>query len=215
MDAELVVTTLLLPEFFEVLALCQFKSKWPILTLHLFFAEFLEQWTVNPQLGESNVTTVGVHSGVDQFKLRVLFLDNLLDLLPVNFEFILSFDISLVSDDNWIVEVLLDQKDLAILIKLVLNGLSCFLLSLDITLLNVVIVGKLLLGEGKVSSASDCIVFKFELGGVNTSLLDILDGPLFLLDVVTVEEVRDVEVTVLRGLDLLAEELVFGEVLVG
>jgi hypothetical protein len=88
-------------------------------------------------------------------------------------------------------------------------------LSFDVTLLNVVIVGKLLLGEGKVSSASDCVVFKFELGGVDTSLLDIFDGPLFLFDVVAVEEVGDGEVTVLGGLDLLAEELVFDEVLVG
>lgn len=215
LNAELEVATLLLPEFLEVLALSQFKRKWPLLDLKFIFAQFVEHVSLESQLGESNMAAVGVHSGVNQFEFGVLFLDSLFDLFPVDLEVFLGLNFSLVSDDRWIVEVLFNQNDFAIFVKLVLCSLGSFLLGLSVTLLDVGVVGDVFLGEGFVSSASDCVALEFELGRLGTSIFDVLNGPVGILDVVAVKEVGDGDVTVFGGLDLLAEELVLAEVLVG
>ena len=95
---------------------------------------------LDPQLREGNMTAVGVHSGVNKLQFWEMLLYCFLNLFPVNFEIFASLNLSLVSDDDWVVEVFLDQNYFAVLIVLILLGLCGFFLRLEVSLLDVGVV---------------------------------------------------------------------------
>ena len=163
---------------------------------------------LDPQLREGNMAAVGVHSGVNKLQFWEMLLYCLLNLFPVNFEIFASLNLSLVSDDDWVVEVFLDQNYFAVLIVLILLGLCGFFLRLEVSLLDVGVVWKLFLGKGFVISASHSITLDFKLRRLCTGVFDVFDSAADFFYVVTVEEVGDGDEAVLRGLDLLAEEFV-------
>lgn len=165
---------------------------------------------LNPKLGEGNMTAMRIHSRVNELQLWKVLFDCLLDLLPVNFEIFAGLDLSLVSDDDRVVEVLFDQNNLTVLIVLILLGFGGLFLRLEVALLDVGVVRKLFFGEGFVISASHSVALNFELCGLRTGVLDVFDGAAKFLDVVAVKKVRESDVAVFGGLDLLAEEFVLG-----
>jgi len=77
---------------------------------------------LNPKLGEGNMTAMRIHSRVNELQLWKVLFDCLLNFLPVNFEIFTGLDLSLVSDDDRIVEILFDQNNLTVLIVLILLG---------------------------------------------------------------------------------------------
>ena len=210
LDAELVVASLLLPELLQLFSLSQLEREGSLLNGQLGGAELVQQFALESQLREGDVASVGVHARVDELQFGVRFLDDLLNFLPVDLEVLTFGDLGAVSGDDGIVEILFDEDDLAVLVVLVfLLGFLLLDLSLDVALL------LYLFGERLVVLAADGLSVDFKEGTVFAGSGNVLGGPQSLLDVVAVEEVGDGDVAVLVGLDLLAEELVFGKVLVG
>ncbi len=211
LDAELVVAALLLPELFQVFALSHFKRERSLLNSVSLGAELLEQVLFDPQRRDRDMAAMRVHPGVDELEFGELLLDHLLNLLPVNFKLLLRFDLGRVSHNDRVVEILLNQYNFAILIVLILLGLLHFVNGLLVAFFGLLLLA---LRERFVASAAHGFSFELELLGVYAGGEDVGDGPLVGLDVVAVEEVGERDVAVLGGLDLLAEELVLGQVLV-
>jgi len=210
LDAELVVASLLLPELLQLFSLGQLEREGSLLNGQLGGAELVQQFALESQLREGDVASVGVHARVDELQFGVRFLDDLLNFLPVDLEVLTFGDLGAVSGDDGIVEIFFNEDDLAVLVVLVfLLGFLLLDLSLDVALLLD------LFGERLVVLAADGLSVDFKEGTVFAGSGNVLGGPQSLLDVVAVEEVGDGDVAVLVGLDLLAEELVFGKVLVG
>ena len=62
MNAELEVTTLLLPEFLELLAFSELEGERSLLDSHLVLAEIVQHFAFDSQLANSDVATMGIHA---------------------------------------------------------------------------------------------------------------------------------------------------------
>ena len=62
MNAELEVTTLLLPEFLELLAFSELEGERSLLDSHFVLAEIVQHFAFDSQLAHSDVATMGIHA---------------------------------------------------------------------------------------------------------------------------------------------------------
>jgi len=205
LDAEVEVTALLLPKLLKVLSFGDVEFEVVLLHVQRLLAQFVEQIALEAQLGKSEVSAVLVTPGVDQLELGELLLDLSFDELPIDLELGLGVHLRLVGDNDWVLVVFIDQDHLAVLVVLVL---LLFLLLVLRLLLPLFVIISLLFGESLVSSASNCVSLDLELLRLGTSFLDVVLGPPSILHLLAVEEVSNVDVAALVGLDLLPEELV-------
>jgi len=203
------MATLLLPEFLELLAFSELEGEGSLLDSHLVLAEIGQHFTFYAQLAHSDVTTMGVHAGVDELKLGEVSFDLFLHLLPVNLEFLAIFDLSSISQNDGVVEILLHEDCLAVFIPLIFLLFFFLICSLQITFL---FSQSNFIRQGFVASSSDFETLYFNVLAILASLRDLISGPFFCFNVVAVKEVGDCDVPFLVCLDLLAEEFVFCQV---
>ena len=86
LDAELVMTSLLLPEFVKLCPLRDCKVKLLVLNGQAIARQLLYQLTLDSELREGNISFLRVAPCVNEFQSRELIFDGTLDKFPVNFE---------------------------------------------------------------------------------------------------------------------------------
>jgi len=211
LDAEVVVTALVLPELLEGLAFEFAELKLLLLNGHVRTNELIDQLSLNAQVGECKLATMIVASCVRQFEPGVSSTDSCLDLLPVDLELFAFFQLLHVElDDQRIVKVFLAKDDLPISADLVLlwgllGSSSTFGGGLGISLALSVEGGQ---GLVVLAAALGLVIVDIDFAGVGARIRDLGGRDSHGLDLVAVEEVSDGDPALLIGLNLLTEELV-------
>ena len=209
------MATLLLPKLLEVFSLSHAKGKRSLLNCYCFLAELVKQLALDSELAESDVTSVWVHSWVDEFKLWVTFLYCFFHLLPVDFKLFSFGNLGAVGDNNGVVEVFFHKNYFSVLVVLIFLGFTGLFLFKSFLVALAIGWGGNLFRQWFVSDASDCVVLDLEFRRVLAGSLDVFNAPLAWLYIIAVKEVREGDVSFFGRLDLFSEKLVFGEVLVG
>lgn len=167
LDAEVVVSALVLPELLQGLSLELGELERLLLDGHRVSEQLIKHLSLKTEVRNGNLATVVVATSVRHLEseLGVLLPNCLLDLLPVDLELFSFFDLLHVKLHNErIVKVFLNENDLAICVKLVLfhgrSSTTSLLSSLGVSLAIIV-----LLWEGLVASAADLglVLVDFEL----------------------------------------------------
>ena len=215
LDAEVVVTTLVLPELLEGLTFEFAELKLLLLNGHVCTNELIDQLGLNAQVGECKLATMIVASSIRQFEPGVSGADSSLDFFPVDLELFSFFQLLHVElDDQRIVKVFLDKDDLSISADLVLLwdlfGSSSTLgggLGISLALQ---VGGRQ--GLVVMAAALGLVVVDVDVAGVGARVCDLGRRDSHGLDLITVKEVSDSDPALLIGLDLFAEELVSAQV---
>lgn len=185
------MAALFLPEFLELFAICDIEGEVVLLDLESGSAKLVKNVTLDSELTEGDLSTVLVHSGVDELELGVFLLNDFFNLFPVNLEIFLRVNLSIVRDNDWIFVVLVDHDDLAILIEIIfLLRLSLLVSRLLVAFLIANSVGYLF-GKFLVISASDGISLNFDVSAIFAGCLNIFLGPASDLHLLAVQEVTD------------------------
>lgn len=138
LNAELEMAALLLPELFEFFTSSLFKSELSFLNSKSIGAQIINTVVFDSQGRKSQMTTVIVHTRIDQLEVGVAFFDLGLYLFPINLKLFALGDLGSIGDNQRIVEILLYKNDFTILANLVFNywcwPIIFFLLSFGIAL---------------------------------------------------------------------------------
>lgn len=212
LNAEIVVSTLVLPELFERLSLEFRELEWLLLNGHALRQQFINQFSLQSQVGEGKLAAVIIATRIDKLEPWERLTNLLLDGLPVDFElftFLKLFHVKL--DDQGIVEVFLDKDNLAVGADLVfLRRSLCFVIARLACCLGISLAVRVKGRQFLVVFPSDegVAFFDLDFGGVGARLSDLLGRDAEGFDLVASKEVLDVDPALLVGLDLLAEETI-------
>lgn len=151
LDAEIVVSTLVLPELLKGLSLEFAELELLLLDSHLLCHQLFDQLSLKTQVRDSQLPTVIITSSVSQLKAGVSGTNCSFDIFPVDLELLAFFQLDIELHDKRVIEVLFNKDDSSIGSDLILNGSSigsrlAFASSFSISLTLSVESGELLVG---------------------------------------------------------------------
>ena len=124
LDAEIVVSTLVLPELLKRLTLEFAELELLLLDSHCLCHQLFDKLSLKTQVRDSQLATVIVTSSVCQLKARVSCANCSFDIFPVDLKLLTFFQLNIELHDKRVIEVLLNKDDSPIGSDLGLNGSS-------------------------------------------------------------------------------------------
>ncbi len=124
LDAEIVVSTLVLPELLKGLSLEFAEFELLLLDSHCLCHQLFDKLSFQTQVRDSQLATMIVTSSVSQLKAWVSGANCGFDIFPVDLELLAFFQLDIELHDKRVIKVLLNKDDSSISSNLILNGSS-------------------------------------------------------------------------------------------